>query len=299
MGTINQQPTEDKIRIADWLVSNTTLTVNAISILTGLDEYKVRKIYNDELKIPFAPINPIEKELINEDEIRFWEQCPVGIETQLLRLNIKTYNLSNIELIKRVPNLTNTRIGVDLQPCEIDDIRTRELYFTRAVKIFWASHGHSAWYGQWSNRFYIGDCFISYQAAKNKIERERSQGRTFTIEELVALCLYTDQGIILIAGINNEANHPFKNIQDFKTIGEFINQIKKIQIYNQCPPYLIAHCDKNLFFDEVTESDLFKKYDSCFISGKLYMKESKSRNFNLYHINRIQKYISSIIKEHE
>lgn len=294
MDIIYQQNKSDKIRIADWLVSNTVLTIKAISIITGLDEYTVRKIFNAELNIRYSPINPIEKEFIKKEDIKFWEQCPDNIADKLLHLGIKTHNSNDIELLKNVPDIINNQTDVHLKPCEIDDLRTREIYFTRAIKIFWASHGHNAWYGTWCNRFYVHDCFLSYQAAKKAIEHQRSQGRTFTINELVSLCLYTDKGIILISGINSEFSHPFKNIDTFNTIEEFIGQIKKIQLFSQYTPYLIAQGSNNLFFEEVMQDNLFATYNSSFINGILYMKKSESRKFDLFPIQKIQKSIHTI-----
>lgn len=279
---ICNQSKEDKIRIADWLISNTMLTIKSISMITGLDEFTVRKIFNDELTIRHSSINPIENDLIEQDTISFWEACPDSIAEQILRMGIKAKTIDDIKLIQKAPNIiTKPNQSIYLSSANINEIINSKIYSVRLAKVFYLSHGHNAWHGVWSSLFYKEDCvYISYDDAKKALEKQRTQGRTFTIEELLALCFYTDKGIVLLIGINNQYTHPFRHIDDFNTVFEFIENINKIQLCNEYTQYLIVKYKENIFLEEIANNDDFYTYSSSVYNGFLFMnKRNKSVDF--------------------
>ena len=262
----NKIPLETKdtrIRVADWLVSNTSLTKQQIAEITELDDFLITKIFNDEINLRYMPLNPIDNKLITQEELDF------------LQSEEGNTNFNEIQIY--------CDKDISLNYTDVNELFEEDIFFAKIIKIYFLVQGHNAWHSVWSSKFDKSRSFhTSLKSAKMRAEKQRTQGRVFTIEELPAICFYTRKGIFIMAGINS-SSIPFNSCRHFDSFDTFKNNIKRIERSEKYPKYVFAKYHKNIYIDDLKSYEKFYLHKSYIYNGSMDFNKNEYK-FNLEYI---------------
>ena len=275
----NKIPLETKdrrIRVADWLVSNTLLSIQQIAEITELDDFLIRKIFNDEINLRHMPLNPIDNKLITQEELDFLQYEKGNTD----------FNEIQISYDK----------DISLNYTDVNELFKEDIFSAKIIKIYFLIEGHNAWHSVWSSQFHkSGSCHTSLKSAKMRAEKQRTQGRVFTIKELPAICFYTRKGIFIMVGINS-SSIPFKSCRYFDSFDTFKNNIKRIERSEKYPKYVFAKYHKNIYIDDLNSYEKFYFHMSYLQYGSMdYNKEEYK--FNLEYIESVFNNFVEILKQ--
>ena len=252
--------TTDKKRVADWLVQNTLLTVEQIAKITNLDIFTVKDIFNDVIKLRHEPLNPIDNGLITSEEIDFFQH---GKKLEI------DYKFSNAK-------------DIMLRYINFDTLEQRKIFSAKLIKIYYLSEGRNAWWSTWCTTFEKNGSFhTSLISAKRHAESRRVQGTVFTIEEIPAICLYTTDGLIVIASINSQ-HIPFILCNKFSSIKEFITIVKKVHLQEKYMKFIMLENKFNLYLDNIEPNEMFNEHKS-YVSNGYMGYHTKISNIELRH----------------
>lgn len=254
----NKIPNQDrtkKIAIVDWLISNTTLTTEQIKDLVKIDGYIVDRMFNDSYKNPFLPLNPIDIGLISEEFIHLLEK-----NSKLQAISLENFNYK-------------------LNRYDIAELSEMEVISVGITKVYFLCEGHNAWWGTWSSHFLTdGSLHTSLESAKKHAEKQRIQGRVFTIHEIPAIFMDTNEKVIYIAAIN-QSKEPFSVCRRVSYVNFY--QLKTRLIMenntNRYPKFIFASLDcKNLIPSILPVDGDFYTYKSVAV-GTEYLLNYTSR----------------------
>ena len=218
----------EQMQIVEWLIDNTTLPIDIIDKLTSLPSLTVQQIFDDKIHTNHLPINPFEKNLLNQKYIDEFLDNPL-------------ISLKPIE-------------NVNLKRAEIDELLQLDIFSVKLIKIFIIYDGHAAWNYSWSS-YYRGLSYLSLQKAKEYPETQRgwyNQGYVYNICERPSLCFYTKEGMFFVTYCTGHQAREFVTLKDF---------VKQIHAY-KTTYYKCARCSENIILDSIIPDTPLYKYIS-------------------------------------
>jgi hypothetical protein len=235
----------DAEAIATWLVNNTSLTFEQISEFCNLSQAIIQLIADGSLKPPLQPISPIEKHLIEQEEL---DRCQAA---------------SSTKLEKPIGWRTDIRFIPDEGECDFVPHKVS------VGKAFYLFYGRNAWHSTWINKYYDGSVEGKVKTLKNFAENQRVQGNVFNIRELPALVFQSDRFTYAVIELNARG-YLSRNLDVFNG-PIFIRRL--IRIFKNSPPHTVLwfRMDGNIRLQEALwERDHQLKTWSSFPQGGDY-----------------------------
>lgn len=112
--------------------------------------------------------------------------------------------------MSRTLKIFNARTGGALKGLIVEDVR--------AVRVYFVVNSRKAWNTSWSQMYSEGCFHLSLENAKEFVEKSRTKGTKFYIEELPSLVFIAENCFLVVTQVNtvNVLEDYFNNIEKFK-----------------------------------------------------------------------------------